>query len=67
MTESLGMNPGVLTSGGLVFQLVVVSIDTGHRAQSPQSSRKWSPALKTEPVLCFLLWEEIRRGFLGSV
>ena len=29
----------------------VVSIDTGHIAQSPQSSPRWSPALKMEPVL----------------
>ena len=29
----------------------VVSIDTGHRAQSPQSGPRWSPASKMEPVL----------------
>ena len=29
----------------------VVSIDTGHIAQSPQSSPRWSPAFKREPVL----------------
>ena len=29
----------------------VISIDTGHIAQSPQSSPKWSPAFKMEPVL----------------
>ena len=28
-----------------------VSIDTGHIAQSPQSSPRWSPAFKIEPVL----------------
>ena len=29
----------------------VVSIDTGHIAQSPQSSPRWRPAFKREPVL----------------
>ena len=29
----------------------VVSINTGHIAQSPQSSPRWSPAFKMEPVL----------------
>ena len=29
----------------------VVSIYTGHIAQSPQSGPKWSPAFKMEPVL----------------
>ena len=29
----------------------VVSTDTGHLAQSPQSSPRWSPAFKMEPVL----------------
>ena len=29
----------------------VVSIDTGHIAQSPQSGPRWSPAFKMEPVL----------------
>ena len=29
----------------------VVSMDTGHIAQSPQSGRRWSPAFKMEPVL----------------
>ena len=28
-----------------------MSIDTGHRAQSPQSGPRWSPAFKMEPVL----------------
>ena len=30
-----------------------VSINTGHRAQSPQSRPRWSPAFKMEPVLSF--------------
>ena len=29
----------------------VISIDTGHIAQSPQSRPRWSPAFKMEPVL----------------
>ena len=29
----------------------VISIDTGHRAQSPQSGPRWSPAFEMEPVL----------------
>ena len=35
----------------LVFQLYVIPIDTGHIALSPQSSPRWSPAFKVEPVL----------------
>ena len=27
------------------------NVDTGHKAQSPQSSPSWSPAFKIEPVL----------------
>ena len=57
--ESLGTSPGALPSRGLVFFLpgawfsswYVISIDTGHVAQSPQSSPRWSPASKMEPVL----------------
>ena len=45
------MSPGALPSGCLVFQLVVVSTDTGHIAQSPQSGPRWSPAFKMEPVV----------------
>ena len=44
-------SPGALSSGGLIFQLVCASIDTGHIAQSPQSGPRWSPAVKIEPVL----------------
>ena len=45
-------NKGILLgNGALVFRWYVVSIDTGHIAQSPQSSPKWSPAFKMEPVL----------------
>ena len=29
----------------------MVSIDTGHIAQSPQSGPRWSPAFQIEPVL----------------
>ena len=52
--ESLGTSPGALPSrgGGVWFSSwYVISIDTGHIAQSPQSSPRWSPAFKTEPVL----------------
>ena len=49
--DSLGRSPGALPSGDLVFQLVVIPIDTGHIAQSPQSGPRWSPAFQTEPVL----------------
>ena len=44
-------SPGALPSGGLVFQLYVVSVDTGHIVLSPQSGPRWSPAFKIEPVL----------------
>ena len=47
------MSPGVLPSRGPVFQLYVVSIDTGHIAQSPESGPRWSPAFKMEPVSSF--------------
>ena len=33
----------------------VVSIDTGHIAQSPQSSPRWSPAFNGACSVCFLL------------
>ena len=54
------MSPGVLPSGargragggGVWFSSwYVVSIDTGHRAQSPQSGPRRSPAFKIQPVL----------------
>jgi len=46
------MSPGALPSGGAWFSSwYVVSIDTGHRAQGPQSGLRWSPALEMEPVL----------------
>ena len=46
------MSPGVLPSGGAWFSSwYVVSIDTGHIGQSPQSGPSWSPAFKMEPVL----------------
>ena len=37
--------------GAWVSSWYVISIDTGHIAQSPQSSPRWSPAFKMEPVL----------------
>ena len=39
--------------GGAVWfsSWYVISIDTGNIAQSPQSSPRWSPAFKIEPVL----------------
>ena len=46
------MSPGALTSGGVLFSSwYVVSIDTRHIAQSPQSGPRWGPAFKMEPVL----------------
>ena len=50
------MSPGALPSGAgvgvvLFSSWYVVSIDTGHIAQSPQSGPRWSPAFKMEPVL----------------
>ena len=45
------MSPGALPSRGLVSSWYVISIDTGHIAQSPQSGPRWSPAFKMEPVL----------------
>ena len=46
------MSPGALPSGGVWFSSwYVISVDTGHIAQSPQSSPTWSPAFKMEPVL----------------
>ena len=45
-------NKGILLgNGALVFRWYVVSIDTGHIAQSPRSGPRWSPAFKIEPVL----------------
>ena len=45
-------NKGILLgNGALVFRWYVVSIDSGHTAQSPQSDPRWSPAFKIEPVL----------------
>ena len=42
----------------------VVSIDTGHTAQSPQSSPRQSPAFKMEPVLSVSSFR-MRRVILG--
>ena len=47
------MSPGALSwVGGVWFSSwYVVSIGTGHIAQSPPSGPKWSPAFKIEPPL----------------
>ena len=51
------MSSGALPSRGLVFSWYVISIDTGHIVQSPQSGPRWSPAFKMEPVVSvFSLW-----------
>ena len=42
---------GLFLPGAWFSSWYVVSIDTGHIAQSPQSGPRWSPALKMEPVL----------------
>ena len=42
------MSPGALPWFSSWY---VVSIETGHRAQSPHSGPRWSPAFQTEPVL----------------
>ena len=66
------MSPGVLPSGakgragggGVWFSSwYVVSIDTGHRAQSPQSGPRWSPAFRTEPVLSVSSFKGREPGF----
>ena len=44
-------SPGALPSWAWFSSWYVVSIDTGHIAQSPQSGPRWSPAFKIEPVL----------------
>ena len=49
--ESLGSSSGALPWGVWFSSWHVVSIDTGHIAQSPQSSPRWSPIFKIEPVL----------------
>ena len=46
------MSPGPLPSGEIRFSSrFVLSIDIGHIDQSLQSSPRWSPAFKTDPVL----------------
>ena len=45
------MSPRALPSGVWFSSWYVVSIDTGHIALSAQSSPRWSPAFKVEPVL----------------
>ena len=42
---------GLFLPGARFSNWYVISIDTGHRAQSPQSGPRWRPAFKTEPVL----------------
>ena len=59
MMESLGTSPGALPwwswgsgVGGVWFSSwYVVSIDTEHIVQSPESGPRWSSAFKMEPVL----------------
>ena len=41
-------SPGALPSGTWFPSWYVVSIDTGHITQSPQSCPRWSPALKID-------------------
>ena len=55
--------PGALFPGGYFSGWYVVSIDTGHTAQSPQSGPRWSPAFEIEPVL-FLPSTGLGRGGL---
>ena len=45
------MSPGALPSGESDFPVGLSFPFTGHRAQSPQSGPRWSPAFKVEPVL----------------
>ena len=50
--ESLVTRLGALQTRGVWFSSwYVISIDTGHIAQSPQSGPRWSPVFKMEPVL----------------
>ena len=58
--ESLGMSPGALPSGVWFSSWYVVSIDTGHIAQNPQSSPRWSPDFKMKPVLSVSSFNTIR-------
>ena len=51
--------------GGVWFSSwYVVSIDTGHIAQSPQSSPGWSPAFKMEPVLSVSSFKGVQALYL---
>ena len=45
------MSLGLFLPGAWFSSWYVVSIDTGHRAQSPQFGPRRSPAFKMEPVL----------------
>ena len=49
------MSPQALPSGGgdggWFSSWYVISIDSGHITPSPQSSPRWRPAFKMEPVL----------------
>ena len=42
---------GLFLPGAWFSSWYVISIDTGHIAQSPHFSPRWSPAFKIEPVL----------------
>ena len=58
--ESLGTSPGALPSGGVWFSSwYVISIGTGHGAQSPQSGPRWS-------LFCLLLQSQ-HAGTHGSL
>ena len=59
------MSPGAIPSGGVLFSSwYVVSIDTGHIAQSPQSGPRWSTAFKMEPVLSVSSFNLTAEGML---
>ena len=49
---------------GMSFPLIL-SIDTGHIARSPQSGPRWSPAFKMEPVLSVSSFKISRAGSLS--
>ena len=44
-------SPGLFLPGVWFSSCSVISIDTGHIAQSPQSRPGWGPVFKIEPVL----------------
>ena len=51
--------------GGVRFSSwYVISVDTGHMAQTPQSGPRWTPAFKAEPVLSVSSFIIITSSFL---